>query len=84
MVLQQELPQFPMKPLDAVRYYGNLLSEFEKTEILEYPDIFFIGLPSANKVQGSPHLEYNFGYDDDQGDYKYTENDHIGYRYEVL
>ena len=39
-----------MKPLDAVRYYGNLLSEFEKTEILEYPEIYYIGTPSVKKV----------------------------------
>jgi len=73
-----------MKPTDAVRYYSNLLSEFEKTEILEYPDIYFIGSPQVQKVQGSPHLEFNFGYDDESGDYKYIENDHIGYRYEVI
>ena len=27
---------------------------------------------------------YNYGYDDDQGDYKIVVNDHLGYRYEVL
>ncbi len=39
-----------MKPLDAVRYYGNLLTEFEKTEILEYPEIYFIGTTQAQKI----------------------------------
>lgn len=27
---------------------------------------------------------YNYGYDDDQGDYKTTIKDHFGFRYEVL
>ena len=27
---------------------------------------------------------YNYGYDDDQGDYKTATKDHLGYRYEVL
>jgi dual specificity tyrosine-phosphorylation-regulated kinase 2/3/4 len=60
-----------MKPLEAIRYYSNFLTDFEKTEILEYPEIYFIGLPTVTKVQGSPHLEFNFGYDDESGDYKY-------------
>lgn len=50
IMMQSELPQFPMKPLDAVRYYGNLLTEFEKTEILEYPEIYFIGTTQAQKI----------------------------------
>lgn len=73
-----------MKPLDAIRYFGKNLTEFERTEILEYPEIYFIGSKTAQKILGSPHLEHNFGYDDAEGDYKYKENDHVGYRYEVL
>lgn len=73
-----------MKPLDALRFYSSFLSEFEKTEILEFGEVYFIGNPSVSKIQGSPHLEFNFGYDDEHGDYKFIENDHIGYRYEVI
>lgn len=29
-------------------------------------------------------MEFNFGYDDESGDYKFVEGDHIGYRYEVI
>jgi len=32
-----------MSPTDAIRFYGSALTEFEKTEILEYPQIYFIG-----------------------------------------
>lgn len=73
-----------MPPLDALRFYGSELTEFEKTEILEYPSIYFIGASTAQKIQGSPHLEFNFGYDDESGDYKIVTGDHIGYRYEVI
>ncbi len=38
----------------------------------------------AQKVAGSPKEEFNYGYDDDKGDYKVIMKDHIGYRYEVL
>ena len=27
---------------------------------------------------------YNFGYDDDRGDFKIVISDHIGYRYEIV
>ena len=29
-------------------------------------------------------MEFNFGYDDEQGDYKFVVGDQIGYRYEVI
>lgn len=29
-------------------------------------------------------MEHNFGYDDENGDYKYADNDHIGYRYQII
>jgi dual specificity tyrosine-phosphorylation-regulated kinase 2/3/4 len=83
-VVQQEPPAFPMKPLDCLRHFGKRLSEYESREILEYPEIFFIGKPGCEKIQASSALEHNSGYDDEQGDYKYVEHDHIGYRYEVL
>jgi len=51
--MQQEIPQFPMKPQDALRYYGNLLTDFEKTEILEFQEVYFIGLPTATKINAS-------------------------------
>lgn len=28
--------------------------------------------------------DYNFGYDDEKGDYLIVTGDHIGYRYEIL
>ena len=35
-------------------------------------------------MKGSPKNEFNYGYDDEKGDYKVVLKDHIGYRYEVL
>ena len=36
---------------------------------------------SGDKKQDS--FNYNYGYDDDKGDYKIVMGDHIGYRYEI-
>ena len=57
------------------------MTTYEKKEILDYPVIYFIGAPSAQKVQANVHLEHNYGYDDEKGDYKIVTHDQIGYRY---
>ena len=78
-----EQPKFPMTPDKALVYFQNQLTDYEKREIKDYPEIYFIGAPTAQKIQGSSQLEYNFGYDDEKGDYKVITHDHIGFRYEV-
>jgi dual specificity tyrosine-phosphorylation-regulated kinase 2/3/4 len=72
-----------MRPGKALKLFLNQLTDFEKGEILDYQEIYFLGL-KALKVAGSPKEEFNYGYDDDKGDYKVIMKDHIGYRYEVL
>lgn len=59
------------------------LSDYEKGEILDYKQIFFLGLES-DKIKGSPLKAHNYGYDDDRGDYKIAYKDHIAYRFEIL
>lgn len=61
----------------------NHLTDHEKGEILDYKLIYFLGL-GAQKIKGSPLHPYNFGYDDDRGDYKVILGDHIAYRFEIL
>jgi dual specificity tyrosine-phosphorylation-regulated kinase 2/3/4 len=72
-----------MRPGKALKLFLNQLTDFEKGEILDYQEIYFLGL-KAQKVAGSPKEEFNYGYDDDKGDYKVIMKDHIVYRYEVL
>ena len=68
----------------ALKLYQPCLSAYEKKEILEYSQIFFVGA-HAQKRQATPeHPTCNHGYDDDRGDYHIVLRDHLGYRYEVL
>ena len=61
------------------------LNIFERGEIVDYPDIFFVGTKSAKKVVGDlSSTSTNFGYDDERGDYNIVEGDHLVYRYEVI
>jgi len=78
-----ELPKFPMSAQLALKWYGLLLTEYEKKEILDYPMVYFLGHNKDKKINGSDKHEHNFGYDDEKGDYNVIYDDHVGYRYEV-
>ncbi|KAI8067964.1 kinase-like domain-containing protein [Gongronella butleri] len=71
-------------PQTALKYYAPYLTYFERKEILDYSHVYFIG-PHAKKTAAHPDQpDHNYGYDDDQGDYKIVMQDHLMYRYEVL
>lgn len=72
-----------MTPAEALRKYSEKLTAFEQSEILEFPNIWFVG-PGSAKIAGVPHGANNSGFDDDRGDYKVVLGDHLEYRYEVL
>jgi dual specificity tyrosine-phosphorylation-regulated kinase 2/3/4 len=38
----------------------------------------------AEKIKGSKNLQYNYGFDDERGDYNVVIKDHIAYRFEVI
>jgi len=75
----------PCTPEQALKHYIELLTDYEKGEILDYPEVYYFGAPLVQKVGGGhSKSEYNHGYDDDKGDYKIVMGDHIGYRYELI
>ncbi|XP_060528283.1 dual specificity tyrosine-phosphorylation-regulated kinase 4-like [Cylas formicarius] len=74
---------FPLTSIEALRLYGNRLTEYEKTEIEKYSKIWYLGL-SACKIHGEQGGSQNGGYDDESGSYNKVLHDHICYRYEIL
>jgi dual specificity tyrosine-phosphorylation-regulated kinase 2/3/4 len=59
------------------------MSDVERKEVLDFDLIYFtpnrkIHRPSSNGVV------FNYGYDDERGDYVVVEGDHLCYRYEVI
>ena len=74
--------QLPIQPSVAFRHFKYILSTFEQGEILEYSEIYFLGL-GAEKIK-SYSTNANYGFDDERGDYKIINGDHIGYRYQVM
>ncbi|KAI8084855.1 kinase-like domain-containing protein [Halteromyces radiatus] len=89
----------PKSPQTALKYYSQYLTQYEQSEILDFPHIYFIG-PHARKHQAIvtiPDHHYqqqyqprpqpavpNYGYDDENGDYKIIRQDHLIYRYEIM
>nr|XP_011420544.1 dual specificity tyrosine-phosphorylation-regulated kinase 4 isoform X12 [Crassostrea gigas] len=75
--------KLPMTPGEALKQFRSKLTAFEQTEILDYPEIWFLGL-EAKKIEGVPGGAQNNGYDDENGSYIKVMHDHMVYRYEIL
>ncbi|OMJ86245.1 hypothetical protein SteCoe_12310 [Stentor coeruleus] len=66
----------------ALMYFKVELTEYEKVEILDFADVFYLG-KLGNKIK--PDLGgINCGFDDERGDYLLMAGDHIAYRYEII
>ncbi|XP_060628849.2 dual specificity tyrosine-phosphorylation-regulated kinase 3 isoform X1 [Anolis sagrei] len=70
-------------PDQALKQHKQQLTVYEQQEILNFPEIYFVG-PNAKKRQGVIGGPNNGGYDDEQGSYIHVPHDHLAYRYEVL
>ncbi|XP_046859436.1 dual specificity tyrosine-phosphorylation-regulated kinase 4-like isoform X2 [Xenia sp. Carnegie-2017] len=73
----------PLTPSFCIKTFGDKLTLFEHSEILDYAEIWYLG-SNASKIEGTPGSPCNNGYDDDNGSYKRVTGDHLYYRYEVL
>jgi dual specificity tyrosine-phosphorylation-regulated kinase 2/3/4 len=71
---------------DTLRQFKHLLTDYEKTELLDYREVYYVGHKALeNKVHGkTSSRNYNYGYDDKNGDYLVVLHDHLGFRFEVV
>lgn len=52
--------------------------------VMQYPEIFFTGLPKNRKVKPDlKNSKNNYGFDDNRGNYIILPGDHIKYKYEI-
>ncbi|KAJ2613026.1 serine/threonine protein kinase, CMGC, dual-specificity [Coemansia sp. RSA 1365] len=68
----------PLTPQEAIARYGQQLSGPERTEILEYPHVYYVGNAKARMASRA------YAYDDERGDYIFYARDHLLYRYELV
>ena len=79
--------EYPLTVRQALKLFAKSgkLTDYEKTELLDYREVYCLGLEAAaDKVRGRPGKNHNYGYDDESGDYQVVLRDHIAYRFEVL
>lgn len=75
--------RLPLKPEEALKLYEDKLSLYERIEILDYVEIWHLGI-KAQKIMANPdHENSNYGYDDSHHSYRKIKGDHIAYRYEI-
>ena len=73
----------PISPENALLLYKPLLTKYEREEITEFPEIYFLGRLSSKPISNN-NPENNFGFDDEDRNYNVQVGDHLAYRYEVL
>ncbi|GAN03642.1 kinase-like protein [Mucor ambiguus] len=73
-----------MSAKTALNKYRPFLSPFEKTEIMRYPAIYYVGSHAKKHQASTDETAHNYGYDDDKGDYHIAVKDHLNYRYEIV
>lgn len=73
--LQRIRIHLPIPGSQAVLLYPEQLTKYERKEILQYQEVFFLGNISA-KIEN--------GFHDSDGRYKATPGDHLAYRYEIF
>ena len=74
---------FPMSGRSALNYHAGQLSEYERGEVAQYAEVYFIGKSKEKPGHGHSYKD-NYGFDDERGDYKVVMKDHLAYRYEVV
>ena len=72
----------PLKVPAVFKQFGNFLTKFEQMEILDFNEVFYLGM-KAEKVTDFSN-ENNYGFDDERNDYKVVKGDHIAYRFEII
>ncbi|CAO3661956.1 unnamed protein product [Rhizopus stolonifer] len=71
----KEGARYPKSVYTALKYYGKYLSDYEKEEIQDYPEVYFVGPQAERKYEII---------DDDRGNYQIVLRDHLAYRYEII
>ena len=75
--------QEAMSAIDAMFLHGTSLSDFERDEILQFRNVYFVG-PQARKIEAVRGAPRNHGFDDGSGRYRARLLDHVGYRFKLI
>ena len=82
----QQTIEFPIESSKAKQAHiaVKYLSDFEKTEVDDYDNIYFLCQNEAKIKPTKLERLVNNGFDDDEGYYRVQKGDHIAYRFELI
>lgn len=69
---QKQTSQFPMSATECLQFHTQHLTEYERNEIQEYNQIYYINTSNDKKVPISSSAvpsQNNFGFDTDKNEY---------------
>jgi dual specificity tyrosine-phosphorylation-regulated kinase 2/3/4 len=75
--VKTEVLKLPLPSSAILKSFKSHLSLFEQGEILNHPEVYYLG----SKAQ---RIRTTSSFDDDRGDYRAILGEHISYRYELL
>ena len=78
-----QIKNAPITPEKAIQIYNKCLTKYEKEEILNYNEIYFIGNPMRKIAPDVSNGNSNYNFDFPTKRYKANISDHINYRYEI-
>ena len=74
---KEKIKSVALTPREAMKKYSTFLTDYEKSEMIEYSQIYFIStIPNRHKDPST--------FSDSKKYYNIIVNDQIGYRYEIL
>ncbi|KAK8878233.1 hypothetical protein M9Y10_004998 [Tritrichomonas musculus] len=73
----------PITPKEAIKYYSDFLTDYEKEEISIFPDIYYVG-KKESKINPTDSEDHNQGFDDDSNNLELRVGDHLAYRFEIV
>jgi dual specificity tyrosine-phosphorylation-regulated kinase 2/3/4 len=76
------VPNAPISPETAISQYSPLLTRTEMSEIVNFPEVFFLG-ERSRKADASPLCRLNHGFDHPDHSYRAQVGDHLAYRFEI-
>eukprot|EP00826_Nyctotherus_ovalis_P058238 TRINITY_DN798_c0_g3_i2.p1 TRINITY_DN798_c0_g3~~TRINITY_DN798_c0_g3_i2.p1 ORF type:complete len:311 (-),score=83.76 TRINITY_DN798_c0_g3_i2:1307-2239(-) len=76
---RETIDDFPLTGIQALRIFSKELTPSEKSEILDYDMIYYMGNGVARL-----NFENTGSYDDENGDYNTYVGEQLGYRYEII
>ena len=77
------IPNAPISPEEAKSKYASMLTSYEMNEIKDFPEIYYLGIPSKKVQVKSTPGSNNYGFDDSNYHYKAIVGDHLAYRFEI-